>query len=110
MSAPYADSQLTRKDVDAMRGATLLEFGTNWCGHCRAAQPVIASALKDHPGVRHLKISDASGKRLGRSFTVKLWPTLILLQDGKEVTRIVRPRDARALHEALARVNAGAGG
>ena len=110
MSAPYADSQLTRKDVDAMRGATLLEFGTNWCGHCRAAQPVIASALKDHPGVRHLRISDASGKRLGRSFTVKLWPTLILLQDGKEVARIVRPRDARALHEALVRVNADAGG
>lgn len=102
MSAPYADSQLTRKDVDAMRGATLLEFGTNWCGHCRAAQPVIASALKDHPGVRHLKIADASGKRLGRSFEVKLWPTLVLLKDGKVMARLVRPRDERSLREALA--------
>ena len=110
MSSPYAETDLKRADVAAMRGATLLEFGTNWCGHCRAAQPVIASALKDHPGLRHLKISDASGKRLGRSFTVKLWPTLILLQDGKEVARVVRPRDTRALHEALARVNADAGG
>jgi thioredoxin 1 len=30
---------------------------------------------------------------LGRSFTVKLWPTLIFLKDGQEVARVVRPTE-----------------
>ena len=75
-----------RAEIDALRGPTLLEFGTSWCGHCRRAQPIIAEALASHPGVQHLKVEDGSGKRLGRSFGVKLWPTLIFLSDGKVPT------------------------
>ncbi len=84
-----------------MPGPTLLEFGSPWCGYCRRAQPLIAEALAAHPGVRHLKSADASGRRLGRSFDVKLWPTLVFLKDGKEAARLVRPADARAIAEAL---------
>jgi thioredoxin 1 len=52
--------------------------------------------------VRHVKIEDASGKRLGRSFKVKLWPTLISLVDGREVARVVRPRSVDELHAVVA--------
>lgn len=93
-----------RAEIDALAGATVLEFGTPWCGHCRAAQPFIAAALRDHPGVRHLKIVDASGRRLGRSFEVKLWPTLVFLKDGRELARVVRPREEAAIRTALAQI------
>ena len=76
-----AQPEPTRDEIDALAGATLLEFGTSWCGHCRAAQPLIASAFAAHPGVRHVKVEDGSGRRLGRSFGVKLWPTLVFLRD-----------------------------
>lgn len=88
-----------------MPGATVIEFGSPWCGYCRAAQPLIEQAFHEHEGVRHIKIADASGRRLGRSYKVKLWPTLIFLKDGVEAARLVRPGDVREIRDALAKVD-----
>lgn len=101
MHPGYLDTALSRAEVDALEGPTLLEFGSPTCGHCRRAQPLIAAALAGHPRVRHLKIADASRRRLGRSFGVKLWPTLVLLDGGREAARLVRPADAGAIGKAL---------
>jgi thioredoxin 1 len=106
VSIAYSEAEPKRAEVDALEGATLLEFGSPGCGYCRRAQPLIAEALAAHPGVRHLKIADASGRRLGRSFGVKLWPTLIFLSDGREVARLVRPGAAGAIGDALAAISA----
>jgi thioredoxin 1 len=46
-------------------------------------------------------VEDGSGRPLGRSFGVKLWPTLIFLADGREVARLVRPGDIDAVGQAL---------
>ncbi|HSC97388.1 MAG TPA: thioredoxin family protein [Casimicrobiaceae bacterium] len=102
MKQSYSDREPPRADVDALPGATVLEFGSAWCGICRAAQPVIESVLEQHPDVRHLKIQDGRGRPLGRSFGIKLWPTLVFLRDGVEVARLVRPRERRAIEQALA--------
>lgn len=102
---PYAAQHLTepptRDAIDALRGPAVLEFGTPWCGHCERAQPLIARALAERDDVPHLKVEDGPGQRLGRSFGVKLWPTLVFLQDGQEVARLVRPQDAQALQDAM---------
>jgi thioredoxin 1 len=103
MSAADAprDAEPSRDEVDAMREAVVIEFGAAYCGHCRAAQPLIAAALQEHPAVRHIRVEDGPGRKLGRSFRVKLWPTLIFMQQGREVTRLVRPGDAQAIEQAL---------
>jgi thioredoxin 1 len=94
--------ELTPEAVAALPGVTVLEFGASWCGVCRGARPLIDRALGEHPGLRHLWIEDGPGKRLGRSFRVKLWPTLVVVRDGREVARVVRPRDVDAVRTALA--------
>lgn len=101
MTASYENPGPVLADVEALAGATLLEFGTPWCGHCRAAQVPIAEALADQSQVRYLKVEDGSGRPLGRSFRVKLWPTLIFLRNGREVARLVRPTAADAIKQAL---------
>ena len=105
LATEYARAEPKRDEVDALAGATLVEFGSPWCGWCRRAQPLIAGALAAHPEVRHIKIADASGRRLGRSFGVKLWPTLVFLREGKELARLVRPNEASEIAEALARID-----
>jgi thioredoxin 1 len=107
MTTDYAAREPARAEIDALPGVTLLEFGSPWCGHCRAAQPAIAAALAGRPDVQHIKIADASGRPLGRSFGIKLWPTLVFIKDGNEVARLVRPRDAEPIRRVLPAREAG---
>jgi thioredoxin 1 len=96
-----ASSQPTRESVDGLAGATLLNFGTEWCGYCVGAQRLIDQALVSYPQVVQVKIEDGPGRPLGRSFRVKLWPTLVFLRDGREVTRLVRPTSQGPIEDAL---------
>lgn len=91
----------SRAAVDSTRGPLVLEFGAAWCGVCRGAQPLIAQARSGHRDVRYLKVEDGPGQPLGRSFGVKLWPTLVFLLDGHEVARVVRPRSAEEVAQAF---------
>ena len=104
MMETYVADAPSREEVDAMRGPVVVEFGTSWCGWCRGAQPLIRAALARHEGVKHIKVEDGPGRPLGRSFGVKLWPTLIFMSDGREVARVTRPGDGAAIEAALASI------
>ena len=98
----YETAQPERSAIDAQPGTTVLDFGTNWCGYCRAAEPLIEQALAGSPDVRHVKVEDGPGRPLGRAFRVKLWPTVVVLKDGREVARVVRPGSSDEVAVALA--------
>lgn len=108
MKTHYQAEAPERADIDALPGAVLLEFGANWCGHCMAAQAPLAQAFAGHEGVNHFKVEDGPGRPLGRSFRVKLWPTLIFLRDGQEVARVVRPLAAGQIADGLQQIDPGA--
>jgi len=113
---PYSSDHPTREAVAAMPGSVVIEFGVDWCPHCQqAAGPVsmaLAAALADVRAVagaaaptgagvaaaadtlQYLRLEDERARPLGRSFKVKLWPTLLFLQDGVEMARVVRPTTA----------------
>jgi len=105
MNEVYATTEPKRSEIDKMDGPTVIEFGSPWCGYCRAAQSLLGSAFAGHPRVRHIKIADASGRPLGRSFGVTLWPTLVFLAQGKELARLVRPTDSSAIRKALEQID-----
>ena len=104
LSSNFVTKELTREEIDALNAPTVLEFGTAWCGHCQEAQPLIAAAFVDYPQVSHIKVEDGRGRPLGRSFGVKLWPTLVFLKDGKEVARLVRPQGAAEIGDAMRKI------
>lgn len=107
MTKDYSGEAPARDEVDALPGATLLEFGTDWCGFCRGAQPLIEKAFAKHPDVRHIKVEDGPGRPLGRSFRIKLWPTLVFLHNGQEVARLIRPGNADDIERGLALAETG---
>ncbi len=97
----YAEDSPTFEEVSGLVGDTILEFGAPWCGHCHAALPAVQEVLNEYSELPHIKIYDGKGKPLGRAFRVKLWPTLILLRDGKEVGRLVRPLRIDEVHQLV---------
>ncbi|WP_368564269.1 thioredoxin family protein [Pseudoxanthomonas sp. UTMC 1351] len=98
----YMAQEPTRSDIDVSPGDTLLEFGAPWCGYCMAAQPLLANAMASRTDLRHIKVEDGKGQPLGRSFRIKLWPTLVVVRDGEELARVVRPSSAEEIERALA--------
>jgi len=102
--------QATLAEAEKAKVPVLVVFGANWCGICQSAQRTIGEALATHAPLRHLKIEDGRGRPLGRSFGIKLWPTLVMLRDGREVARVVRPGGTREIAEALERLDAPAAG
>ncbi len=97
----YAEEAPSLEQLSKLKGDTVLEFGTPWCTHCQAATPDIREVLTEHAELPHIKLFDGKGKPLGRAFKVKLWPTLILLREGKEVNRVVRPSSASEIREFI---------
>ena len=92
---------MDREEVDALPGLAVLEFGASWCPHCQAVQPSLKAALAKRPDIRHIKVEDGKGRPLGRSFRVKLWPTLVLMESGVEKSRVVRPQNAAEIEGIL---------
>jgi len=92
----YREVSLTREEVDQLAGPVLLEFGASWCGICAAFSPQLEGVMRHYPQVRHIRVEDGRGKRLGRSFRVKLWPTLVFMRDGQVVQQIARPNRQQA--------------
>ena len=101
----YAASEPSRADIDALAGPTVVEFGAPWCGYCISTQPLLEASFATHRDVRHIKVEDGRGRPLGRSFRVKLWPTLVFLRDGEEVVRLVRPTQADDITAALSSID-----
>ncbi|HMW55463.1 MAG: thioredoxin family protein [Candidatus Accumulibacter phosphatis] len=103
MNRQFAAVEPSRSQIDSLPGPALIEFGTPWCGYCLAVQPLLEAALAAYPNLPHVKIEDGPGRRLGRSFRVKLWPTLIFIEQGRELARLVRPTTVDEIVQALRR-------
>lgn len=96
----YSEQAPSIEEIKSIEGYALLEFGTSWCGHCEAAFPVIKAVLSKEK-LPHIKVMDGKGKSLGRLFNVKLWPTLILLKNGNEIARVVRPTQVNDVEKII---------
>jgi thioredoxin 2 len=68
----------------------LLDLWAAWCGPCRIIAPMIDQLAKDHAGkVLVGKLNVDENKQTAARFNVQGIPTLLILQNGREVDRIV---------------------
>ena len=107
-TSEYSLEEPSRDEIDRMTGPVVLEFGASWCGHCQELAPQLREEMQRYPNIPHIKVEDGRGKPLGRSFRVKLWPTLVFMRDGQVVQQVSRP-SREEVRQGLEAIGAGQG-
>ena len=64
---------------------TLIKFGANWCGPCRAMIPILEE-LRDKIDIKEIDIDEVDPIVL-TNYKIRNIPVLVLLKDNKEVWR-----------------------
>ena len=68
----------------------VLDMWAAWCGQCRMLEPVIAELAEELAGrVRFAKLNVDENPATAARFNVRSIPTLLVLEGGREVDRIV---------------------
>ncbi len=67
-------------------GRVLYKFGAAWCG-CRQINPILDSLKSE--GLNIIDIDIDKEQDLAQEYSIRSVPTLIMFENGKEVSRVV---------------------
>ena len=88
------DIQLDQKDFQATienNKNVLIDFYADWCGPCQTLLPTVHKLAEEFEGeVSIRKVNVDQNQELAAAFGVRSIPTLVQINDGKEISRIVR--------------------
>ena len=87
MSAMHINKMNFDQEVVASDKPVLLDFWAPWCGPCRMVLPVIEEIAKERRDVKVCKINVDEEPELAREFGVMSIPTLVVMKDGRIVSK-----------------------
>ncbi len=92
---PEKDTVLdaTKENFDELAGSglVLVDVWAESCRPCVALAPHMASIASTNPDLTVVKLDASKARRLCMSLRVRGLPTILLFQDGQEISRISEP-------------------
>lgn len=79
----------------------LVDFFASWCGPCRMVSPIVDAIAEERSDIKVVKINVDDSPELASRFGVMSIPTLVVIEGGREVNRLMGARPKEAILEAL---------
>jgi thioredoxin 1 len=78
-------------------GRVLVDFWAEWCGPCKVMLPILEEINNDDNGVTVIKVNVDEYPALAAEFEVASIPTMVLMNDGDEIKRIIGAQPKRLI-------------
>ena len=86
----------------------LIDFWASWCGPCRMVAPILERLASQYAGrVKVVKVNVDDNPRTSARFDAQSIPTLVILQNGTTVARLVGAQPEPVLRRRIDALLAG---
>lgn len=89
MSAINIKKDNFNQEVLQSEKKVLLDFWAPWCGPCRMVVPIVEEIALERADIKVGKVNVDEEPELANQFGVMSIPTLVVMENGKEVSRSV---------------------
>jgi len=80
----------------------LVDFWAPWCGPCRMVGPVVEELAGENAGVvKVVKVNVDESPQAAQSYGISSIPTVVMFNQGKEVSRFIGVKPKSAYQEAI---------
>lgn len=102
MSVITITSKNFEEEVSKSDIPVLLDFWASWCGPCKMVSPIVDEVAQEVSGVAKVgKINVDEEPELAQAFNIMSIPTLIVIDNGKLVNRVVGVRSKEEIIEMV---------
>lgn len=90
------------KVIEKSKIPVIIDFFADWCMPCQMLKPVFEKVSKNYEGkLKFVKINTEIAPGLAQRFGVQGIPCLVLVEEGKEIGRIVGYVNESALKQKI---------
>lgn len=98
MKIIHLETEKDFKDLITKETKVLVDFFATWCGPCKMLGPVLEKAESE---LKVIKVDTDEFEDLSREYGVMSIPTLVLIENGKEIKRNIGFIDKNNLENFL---------
>ena len=101
MSAININKNNFQNEIMDFEKTVLLDFWAPWCAPCRMVVPIIEEIASERSDIKVGKINVDEQPELASKFGIMSIPTLVVMKNGKIVTKVSGARSKNAILEML---------